>query len=56
MSDRELHSFSWSGQEVTEQRDMGKRKKRRDWITGMGEEGDLKVVQMFKHEMKRNSL
>ena len=27
-SDQELLSFSWSGQELTEQRDMGKRKKK----------------------------
>ena len=59
MSDRGLHrsSFSWSGQELTEQRDMGKRKKKRDCMTEMGEEDDLKFVQMFKtDEMKMNSL
>ena len=36
MSDRELHSFSWSGQELTEQRDMGKRKKKVRLDIGVG--------------------
>ena len=57
MSNRELHSFSWSGQEFTEQRDMGKRKKKVRLDNREGEKGDLKVVQMFKtDELKMNSL